>query len=112
MQKQVLACKRIERTKSYIRRSGVHWRIGGIQSYGATFCGSIDNAKECKGGECCSGKRTTIHKSASGSIASHKGVRDGRNTLKGNGNGEAWIKSCNEEKKHNIKQNYTFRKRY
>jgi hypothetical protein len=40
-----------------------------------------------KGGEHCCEARITIHKSVVESIASHKGVNNGKSTTKGNGDG-------------------------
>ncbi len=71
----------------------MHWRIGGRWRWGATFCGCIDNAKGHKGGERCCKRRIIIHKSVIESIASHKGVDNGRNTTKGDGDGVVWSKS-------------------
>jgi len=52
-----------------------------------TFCGSTDNAEGCKGGEHCCEGRTTIHRSVVESATSHRGVDNGRNTTKGDGDG-------------------------
>jgi hypothetical protein len=88
--------------RSYIGRFGVHWRIGGRQSWEATSCGGIDNAKGCKGKECCCEGITIIHRSAIESIASHRGVDNGRSTTKGDGNGETWSISKSKEKMYNL----------
>ncbi len=89
------------KTRSYINRSSVHWRIGGKQSYGSTLCGSTDSANKCSGGECCWGRSTSIQRGASGSTIIHIGVSDGKSTTKGDGDGKACIESCNKEKMHN-----------
>ncbi len=107
-----LTCKGADRTKSYISRSNVHWRIGRRRNYGVAFCGGKNGAKGCKGRERCYNGKTTIHKSASGSIASHRGASDGKSTAKGDANGKAWIESYNKEKTHNTRQSYTSKKRY
>ncbi len=72
-------------TKSYISGSGVHWRIKGRRSCGATTCGD-----ECKGGECFWGENIFIHKNV--------GVN--KNITKGNGDLDAWVKCCNKKKMH------------
>jgi hypothetical protein len=76
----MLACKKVDKARSYISSSNVHWRIKGRQSCGTIFCGGVDGAKGCRGGECCCNETTVIHKSASGSIARHKGASDLRST--------------------------------
>lgn len=60
---------------------GVHWRIRGKQSYGATICGGVDSINECKGRGCCCGGSTTIHRSAS----------IDRSTTKGDGDWDVWL---------------------
>ncbi len=90
------------KTRSYISRSNVHWRIGGRWSYGPTFCGNINNANRCRGGECCWGGSITIQRGANGSTIIHIGVGDGRSTTKGDGDGKACIKSCSKEKMRNL----------
>jgi hypothetical protein len=84
-----LACKIVDRTKSYINRYNVHCRIRGGQSCGAGLCGSIDNIDGCKGGENCWGGSITIHKGVGGYTVIHKGASDGKRTTKGNGDREA-----------------------
>ncbi len=108
----MLACKKVDKARSYISSSNVHWRIKGRQSCGTTFCGGVDGAKGCRGGECCCSETTVIHKSASGSIVRHKGASDVRSTTKGDGDGVAKIRNCNEEKTHNTRLNYTTGERY
>ncbi len=93
-----MACKRVDITKSDIGRYGVHWKIQGKQSCGATLCGSTNNVKGCKGGECHWGESTTIHKSVGGNRTIHIGVGDGISTTKGDGDREAWVGNYNEEK--------------
>jgi hypothetical protein len=113
MHKQTtLACKRVDRTKSYISRSNVHWRIKGIWCWWITFCGGTNSVKTCKGGErCCEGK-TTIHISVVKSTANHKVADNGQSTLKGDGNATTWSGSNGEKKLSNPRQNYTFGERY
>jgi len=86
-------CKRVDKTKSYINRSDVHWGIKGRRRCGTKICGSIDNIQGHRGGKCCWGETIAIHKSEGGITTIHKGVRDGRNTRKGDGDGEAWVGS-------------------
>ncbi len=103
-----LVFKRVDKTKISL---DFHWRIKGRQSCGVTFCGNVNGAKGCKGGErCCSGT-TTIHKSVGGSIARCKGASDGISIMKGDGDGVVRIGSCSEEKMSNTKKSYTFGKR-
>jgi len=47
----------------------------------------MDSAKGHKGREHCFEGRTSIHKSAIESTASHRGVNNGRSTTKGDGDG-------------------------
>jgi hypothetical protein len=47
----------------------------------------MDSVEGHKGGECCFEGRTTIHKSAVESTTSHRGVNNGRSTIKGDGDG-------------------------
>jgi hypothetical protein len=98
-----LACKRIDRTKSYINRYGEPWRIGGNWSLGTSFCGSIHNAKGHKGGECCYVGRTTIHRSVVEQTSSQIGVDNGRSTMKADGDGVAWSRSSSKKKMNNPK---------
>jgi hypothetical protein len=56
-------------------RSGIFWRHR--------------NAEGCKGKEYCYKGRTIIHKSVVESTASHRGVDNGRSTMKGNKDGVA-----------------------
>jgi hypothetical protein len=94
--------KKINKSNSYISKFGVHWRIRGRQSYGATLCGSTNSVEGHKGGELCWSGNTTIHRS----------VGDDKSTLKGNGDGEVWVESYNKEKTCNPKQSYICGKRY
>ncbi len=91
----MLACKKVNKTRSYISRSSVHWRIEGRQSCGTTFYRSINSAERRKGGQHYCIKTTIIHKSANGSTARHEGVSDGGSTTKGDGDGVVRIRSCN-----------------
>jgi hypothetical protein len=50
------------------------------------------------GGECCWGGKAVIHRSAGGSTTSHRSASNGKSTMKGDGDGEAWIRSYNEKK--------------
>jgi len=90
----------------------VHWRIRGRQRWGTPFCGSLDNAKRHKGGECYCLRRTIIHKNTIESITSRKGVDNGISTMKGDGDGVAWSESNSKEKMHNPRQSYTSKERY
>jgi hypothetical protein len=54
--------------------------------------------KVTKEKKCFWGKKIAIHRSASGSTASHKGARDGKSIAKGDGDGEAWIGSYSKKK--------------
>ncbi len=104
--------KKVDKIKSYINRSGVHWRIRGWWSGGTTFCGITYNGKGHKGGEHYWGGKTTILGNIGGSTINHKGVGDGKSTTKGDGDGEVWSGNYNEEKMCNPWQNYTSRERY
>jgi hypothetical protein len=53
------------------------------------FCGGTNSAEGCKGGECCCVGKTSIHNSVVESIISHRGVDNGKNTMKGDGDGAA-----------------------
>jgi hypothetical protein len=61
-------CKIANKTKSYISRSNVHWKIRGKLSCGTTFSGNTSSAKGRRGGERC----------WSGSIVNHRSVGDGK----------------------------------
>jgi hypothetical protein len=76
-------------------------RIEGWWISGVAFYGCIDNGKGHKAGKHYWGGRTTILGNIGGNITSQRGARDGRSTTKGDGDGEAWSGSCNEEKMHN-----------
>ncbi len=54
--------------------------------------------KGCKGKKCCCARRTTIHTSVVESTVNHKGVDNGRNTTKVDGNGAVWSGSASEDK--------------
>jgi hypothetical protein len=107
-----LACKKINKTRSYINKSDVHWRIRWKQSWRTSFCAGIDIVKGHKGGERCCAGRTTIHRSAVGNTISHKGVDNGKSTMKANGDGVVRSKSDSKKKTCNLRQSYTFGKRY
>jgi len=87
----------------------VHWRIRGRQSWGTSFCGGINSAERHIGGKRCCIGRTAIHRSAVESTTSHKGVNNGKSTMKVNGDGATWSGSSSEEKTCNPKHNYTSR---
>jgi hypothetical protein len=53
------------------------------------FCDDTNSVKGCKGRECCSKGRTTIHRSAVECTTNHRGVNKGRNTMKVDGDGVA-----------------------
>ncbi len=97
---------------SNINRFGVHWRIGGRWSCGATLCGSTDSTKGHKGGKCHWGQNTTIHRSVGGSTVIHRGVGNGRSTMKGDGDWEAWVKNYSEKKTHDAQHSYNSGERY
>jgi len=97
----MLACKTTYRAKNYINRSDLHWRIRRRQSWITSFCGGIDSAKGHKGGECCCARRIIIHRNAVESTTNHKGVDNGKNTMKGDGDGATWIGSGSEKTTHN-----------
>jgi hypothetical protein len=101
-----------KKSMNYISRYGVHKRIEGRWSYGVAFCGGVDNAKGCKGGECCCDRTKIIHKSVGGSTTRHKGASDGGSIAKGDGDGATSIESCSEVKTCNTGHNYTSRKMY
>ncbi len=99
----MLACKKINKTRSYINRSSVHWRIEGRKSCEITFF-----VKGCKGRECYWSENIVIHGSVSGSTLIHKGTCNGRSTTKSDGNQEAWLGSYSEEKTCNLGQIHPF----
>jgi hypothetical protein len=88
-----LACKRGNKTRSYINRSNVHWKIKGRWSWGTSFCGGTNSVEGRKGRKCCCVGRTSICKSVVESTTSHKGVDNGRSTMKGDGDGAVWNES-------------------
>jgi hypothetical protein len=47
----------------------------------------MDSAKGHKGGELCFEGRTSIHKNAIESTASHRGINNGKSIAKGDGDG-------------------------
>jgi hypothetical protein len=51
------------------------------------FCGGTNSVKGHKGGERCCARKTVIHKSEIKSTISHRGVDNGKSTMKANGNG-------------------------
>ncbi len=108
----MLACKRADRTRSHINRSGVHWRIIRRQSRGTSFCGGTNNAKGHKGGKRYYIERIIIHRSAIECTISHKRVDNGKSATKADGDGVVWNRRSSEEKMHNLGQNYTSGERY
>jgi hypothetical protein len=90
----------------------VHWRIRGKRSWRAYFCGGKNNVEGCKGGERCCTWRIITHRSAVDNITSHKGVNNGRNTMKVDGDGVAWSGNGSKKKTCNPRQSYIFGVRY
>ncbi len=81
-------CKKVDRTKSYNNGFGVHWRIKGRRSCETTICGGTSNVDKHKEGKHHWG----------GSITIHRNVSVDRNTTKGDGDWDAWIKCHNKKK--------------
>ncbi len=78
-------CKWARKIKNYVSGFGVHWRIRGRWSCGATIWGGTSSANEHKGRECHKGEIVAIHK----------------NTTKGNGDRYECIKGYRDKKMHN-----------
>ncbi len=90
----------------------MHWRIKGRQSWRVSFCGGLDGVEGHKGREHYWARKTTIHRSAIENTTSHKGADNGKNTMKGNGDGVAWSVSGSKETMCNFRHNYTFKERH
>jgi hypothetical protein len=74
-----------DKTRSYISRSNVHWKIEGRWSCGITLCGRTNNVEGWRGGERHWSGNTTIYITVGGNITIHKGVGDGECIMNGNG---------------------------
>ncbi len=72
--------------------------IEGKWCWGTSFCGGTNNAKGLKGGQRCYVGRKVIHKSVVEHTSSHRGVDNGKNTVKVDGDGVAWSKNGSEKK--------------
>jgi hypothetical protein len=78
-------CKKVNKTRSYINRSSVHWRIGGRQSCGEIICGSINSTNGCRKKEHHWSGNIDIHRSVGGGTTIHWGTSNGKSTTKGDG---------------------------